>query len=148
MTLFILEGLKPPFWVQKIQEELDKMWKKLYNGEVRFFIQRLFFGSSHDRIKVRNYQTVLFFAAPWCALVLIDLELQGNDGLIHSNSDSVWTSVGNVNWCMDGQYPAVKVWNKLGFVHNTSSPDTDLEYIGKRVENDKNIMFEAWLSFF
>lgn len=62
-------------------------------------------GSSHDCKKIRNYQTVLFFAAPWCALVLIDLELPGDDGLIHSNSDSVWTSVGNVNWCMDGQLP-------------------------------------------
>lgn len=62
-------------------------------------------GSSHDCKKIRNYQTVLFFAAPWCALVLIDLELPGDDGLIHSNSDSVWTSVGNVNWCMNGQLP-------------------------------------------
>ena len=46
-------------------------------------------GSSHDCKKIRNYQTVLFFAAPWCVLGLIDLELEGNDGLIHSNSDSV-----------------------------------------------------------
>lgn len=46
-------------------------------------------GSSYDCKKIRNYQTVLFFAAPWCALVLIDLELPGDDGLIHSNSDSV-----------------------------------------------------------
>ena len=44
-----------------------------------FFIQRLFFGSSHNSIKVRNYQTVFFFAARRCALVLTDLELQWTD---------------------------------------------------------------------
>ena len=66
--------------------------------------------SSYDCKKIRNYQTVLFFAAPWCALVLTDLALPGDDGLIHSNSDSVWTSVGNVNWCMDDQLPNTRPW--------------------------------------
>ena len=107
-------------------------------------------GSSHDCKKIRNYQTVLFFAAPWCALVLIDLELPGDDGLIHSNSDSVCWKRELVHGWPITQYPAVKAWNKLGFVHNTSSPDSDadLEYNWKTCRKRKKYNVWSLIKFF
>ena len=153
MTLFILEGLKPLFCMhaRKIFKNNSRLYTEVYDPLFSVcFWHRVLSRLQKDpklsnRFIFRGSMVCPRTNWPWIT------------GRRWTDSFKFWFSLNKCwkrelvhGWSITQQYTAVKAWNKLGFVHNTSSPDSDadLEYNWKTCRKRKKYNVWSLIKFF
>ena len=147
-------GVKTAVLRAKYSRTTRENVKEIVQGGVRSFIQRLFLAWGPLTIAKRTEIIKPFYFSRLHGVP--SYQLTWITGKRWTDSFRFWFSVNKCwkrelvhGWSIT-QYPAVKACNKLGFVYNTSSPDSDadLEYNWKTCRKRKKCNVWSLIKFF
>ena len=147
-------GVKTAVLRAKYSRTTRENVKKMVQGGVRSFIQRLFLAGVLSRLQKDPKLSNRFIFRG--SMVCPRTNWPWITGKRWTDSFRFWFSLNKCwkrelvhGWSIT-QYPAVKACNKLGFVHNTSSPDSDadLEYNWKTCRKRKKCNVWSLIKFF